>query len=158
MLYKKFVLVVLVVAICLVALPKAAQAAAPPPNIYVKGFRFQVRKDVPHSFGSCVARPVNHFHVEVFQETGVNTGRFKYLTNLHIGTYRQARRCYVVWNNYSPRVCADTCNGGSKGKGLTSIIYAALVAVVTVIGVTVAVGLIWIAAVALSGALAPALY
>lgn len=86
-----------------------ALAASAPPSIDLLGWKFQFRPPHVHSLGSCVSQPVNHFHLEVFRARG--GGRYDYVIELHLGTYRSgSQRCFVLWNNTTPKICWKTCN------------------------------------------------
>jgi len=146
---RKIVLVVLAVLVTAMALPEAAEARLPPPNINLFGFKVQFRWGDYHPLGTCVRQPVSHFHVELFQTTG--GGRFKYLANLHVGSYRQSgSRCLVVYNADQPPLCLRSCNG--RG-GLTSSLYTAFWVILVGLGIVVSAAVVWALAAATSGAL-----
>ena len=130
---RKVILIALVVCAIGVALPQNAEARMPPPRLIIQKWMVQIRRDVPHSFGSCVRQPVSHFHVELFEARG--GGRYRYLSNFHIGTYHNGRRCFVVWNNYRPPMCLKSCRG-TQG-GLTYLVRSALVITFTFFGILV---------------------
>lgn len=72
------------------------------------GWKLQCRGPETHPLGSCVSTPVTHFNVEVFRSLG--GGRYAYVANFHLGTYRSnGRRCFVLFNNESPVICWKSC-------------------------------------------------
>jgi hypothetical protein len=130
-----------------IATPMPAQAALPP-HVMIGKWRIQFRADRPHSLGGCVSQPVSHFHVELFQLIG--SGRWKYLSNFHVGSYRSTGRCFVIWNNYRPALCLRSCGG--RG-GLERILKSALILAAAAAGVTLAAGLAAVLARSAAGSL-----
>lgn len=150
---KKAIVIFIVVAILLAALPPAVNAVAPP-KIIIKTYRLQVRGDRPHSLGACVRQPVKHFHIELFLMDG--KGRGKYIRNLHIGSYIQgARKCYVAWDPYRP-VCVKSC-GYDKGNNIRYVVKEALVDIGQIVGVVIGVAVLYAIVNVVCRALAPAL-
>jgi hypothetical protein len=96
--------VILIVALLSVGFVAPARAALPT-HVVVARVRVQVRMDKPHPLGACWPTPIKHLHVEVFK---IQNGRGTYLSNFHVG---KSGSCYVVFNNYKPRMCYKTCNG-----------------------------------------------
>lgn len=129
-----------------------AAAKAPPRFLIIRGFRVQFRGDAPHRFGSCVAQPVNHFHVELFQ---LNGSRARYLANLHIGSYQNGRTCYVAWDPYHD-ICVRSCDP-SKWRGLRTVSIAAVRDLLTMVGIVIGVAIVITLGTAIGYALAGAL-
>jgi len=131
---ERVILVLLAVLLVGMAVPRDVEARIPPPRVAIRNWLVQIRKDVPHRFGTCVRQPVNHFHVEVFRHVG--GGRYQYLSNFHVGSYRSAgRHCFVVWNNYRPSICAKTCQPGQGG--LVYLVRTALFTIAVFFGIAI---------------------
>jgi hypothetical protein len=123
----------------------------PPPSITLFGWKLQFRGPETHSLSNCVTVPVNHFHVEIQRQT--RPGKWDYILNLHLGTYRSSgRRCFVMWNNYEPRFCWKTC--GPTWDELRRMMLVALTAAAAIAGVALAA---WVAAL-IAGSAATALF
>lgn len=125
-------------------------AAAAPPSIQLQGWKLQFRAPHSHSLGSCVRQSVNHFHVELFRARG--GGRYDYVSNFHLGTYRSgSQRCFVLWNNYYPSVCWKTCS--PTRNDLVKMFKWMLAAAAIVAGVVIAAWVIAVIAEAAAAAL-----
>lgn len=138
--WKKVVVVLLVLTMVCVASVPAAQAAptvppkpSAPRHFNIKDFRVQFRGPDVHPLGACVRQPVRHYNAEIMVRVPA-TGRFQYVANWHIGKYMQGTQtCYVLWNNIN-HTCQKTCSGKS---GLRSIVERVLVTTLVGVGIVV---------------------
>lgn len=99
------------------------------------GWKFQFRGPDTHSLGWCVGTNVKHFHVELFRET--TPGRFEYVVNFHLGTYKNGgSRCFVLWENTRWRICWKKC--APTRSDLVEMFKAIIIAAAALVGIALA--------------------